>query len=481
MFLSQYLFTKPNGQYFLRIRTPKKLKPTLGVSEIKRSLGTSDLALATKRALPYLDFLERMKAMAGISSILDGVGKFSVEELKIGDVEIKNLQVDPDKEGDVEAAIEFVNATIASQEGNSLPSNPKVPEQEKLTLKGLIKDYLNEKQCSGNWTQKTLDENTQLLNLLLRIIGDDITVDQLDHAVARKTKKILLQLPANVNKPAKYKNKTLEQIIAMGDKPRSITTVNKLLSRYSGLGIWLVDEGYLLTNYFANKGISTKKNKKDERAAYTDEQLLTLCKTLDDQKIEHDYQKWIPKIALYSGLRLNEICQLHLSDIGIDHDSGIYYFDINDDEEKTIKNENARRLVPIHPLLQDDLLGRVIRLRMQKKTRLFPEIVHDGNSYGVAPSKWFGRVREKLGWVNQTPKLDFHSFRHNTATFLQQQDIPEYRIAAILGHEVGKGETFNRYGKGFKLKTLKTDIESIYYPEIEPLLFPEELKNNPRR
>ena len=40
---------------------------------------------------------------------------------------------------------------------------------------------------------------------------------------------------------------------------------------------------------------------------------------------------WIPLIALFTGCRLNEICQLYLNDIRCDN--GQYYFDINDDAE----------------------------------------------------------------------------------------------------------------------------------------------------
>ena len=482
MILSQYLFTSPNGNYFLRIRTPKNLKETIGLTEIKRSLGTPDLALATKRALPYLDFIERMKSMSGISKILSGVGKFSVDKISAGDVEIESLQVDADKEGDVEAAIEFVNATIGSQVGNSLPASPPEPESKKISLKQLIQDFIQEKHATGSWTDKTRAENTQLFELLLRLVGEDLTTSQLNYEVAREAKKILLQLPANLSKPARYRNKTLEQIIELGDKPRSTTTANKILVRYSGLFGWAKRHGYIKDNYFEGLTLKESKNKKEQRAAYSNEQLEILFTTLNNSQQDHSYQYWLPRIALLSGMRLNEICQLHLSDIRLGDDDDTLIFDINDDKEKTLKNNNAKRKVPIHKLLLDNgLINRVIELKQKGETRLFPELSHDGNSYGTAPSKWFGSIRRKLGWVNQTPKLDFHSFRHNTATFLQQKDIPEYRIAFILGHEVGSGETFNRYGKGFTLSTLHGDINTIDYPHIKSHLTQTIQKNSYRR
>ena len=66
-----------------------------------------------------------------------------------------------------------------------------------------------------------------------------------------------------------------------------------------------------------------------EREAYNTEDLHRLCKTegfIGDARAREPEKYWIPLIALYGGLRLNEICQLHTGDI-VELD-GVPCFDI---------------------------------------------------------------------------------------------------------------------------------------------------------
>jgi hypothetical protein len=79
-------------------------------------------------------------------------------------------------------------------------------------------------------------------------------------------------------------------------------------------------------------------------------------------------------------MRQNEICQLHISDVKqeiIDNDEPenvIWYFDLNEDGIKSLKNENATRLVPLHPILIE--LGFIDYFNRIKETsdRLWPQL-----------------------------------------------------------------------------------------------------------
>ena len=83
--------------------------------------------------------------------------------------------------------------------------------------------------------------------------------------------------------------------------------------------------------------------------------------------------KWVPLIGMYSGMRLNEICQLQLTDIRESKD-GIPYFDVTDSDDpqnKRKKNDNSKRAVPIHPeLVSLGLLQYVEELNRAR--RVFP-------------------------------------------------------------------------------------------------------------
>ena len=59
----------------------------------------------------------------------------------------------------------------------------------------------------------------------------------------------------------------------------------------------------------------------------------------------HAYQFWVLIIALFTGMRQNEIAQLYVDDIRQDH--GLWVFDINANApDKHLKTKNAKRLVP---------------------------------------------------------------------------------------------------------------------------------------
>jgi len=252
----------------------------------------------------------------------------------------------------------------------------------------------------------------------------------------------------------------------MGDEPRNIATVNKLLSRYSALLEWAKCQGCydVEENYFGRLTINDPRDEKGLRDPFSLEQLEQLFIVLNTTRQTHSYYYWLPRIALFTGMRLNEICQLHLSDIK--EVDGIFVFDINNEEEKTLKTISSKRYTPIHSkLIELGLIKLVDALKQNGKKRLFEELKYNkkDQNYADLPSKWFGRIREKLGWVNLTPMLDFHSFRHTVITDLQEKELPEYRVAAIVGQKVGGGETYQRYGKGFAGKTLKTDIEMLEF------------------
>jgi hypothetical protein len=102
-------------------------------------------------------------------------------------------------------------------------------------------------------------------------------------------------------------------------------------------------------------------------------------------------------MGLLTGARLNELCQLHLSDFEVV--DGFYCISIKDAEEgQRLKNKSAKRLVPIHDkLIEVGLIRYVDRLRAQGHDRLFPTLELTEDGYGKMPSRWFGRFKKRCG------------------------------------------------------------------------------------
>ncbi|MFO8087227.1 MAG: hypothetical protein R6T91_05385 [Bacteroidales bacterium] len=84
--------------------------------------------------------------------------------------------------------------------------------------------------------------------------------------------------------------------------------------------------------------IKQQTRPQEQRKAFTTEDLIKIFNTnqyLND-KLKHRYQFWLPVIGLFSGMRIEEICQLHLEDIRLEQ--GIWVFDLfekREDKRKT--------------------------------------------------------------------------------------------------------------------------------------------------
>jgi hypothetical protein len=160
---------------------------------------------------------------------------------------------------------------------------------------------------------------------------------------------------------------------------------------------------------------------------------------------------WAPLIARLMGLREEEILQLAPGDFG--RDGGIDYADIKRWEGNYVKSEASERRVPIHPILIDlDLLKLVDLRRRQGQSRLFPHLKRGAvkGKFSEIFTKTFTRYRQDhdVYW----PGLDFHAFRTTCNGDLMNQDKSDAVRCAIMGHEF-KDEGARSYSQGLGLRT----------------------------
>jgi integrase len=320
--------------------------------------------------------------------------------------------------------------------------------------------YLVEVEKAESWTAKTKAENLSIFELFTRVMGD-IPVDQIDRKLLSEYKAMLMKLPPNLNKMADYKDKTIAEVIASKPKKTlTVNTINKYIRRLSGFFNYSVQNGFMLNNPASGLQIKSQKRADQEREAYNQDDLKKLfeCKEFrnDDRKT---YTFWAPLIALYTGCRLEEVCQLHLEDIR--QEGGVWVFDINDKEEKRLKNMASERLVPIHPhLISIGLIQHAEALRKKEAKRLFPELHQRRDGYGQTVSKWYQRYKQRCG-VAQAK--NFHSFRHTFITHLKHKKVDQVMLHEIDGHTIDS-QTMGRYGKRYTPDILLRDaIEKIDY------------------
>ncbi len=239
---------------------------------------------------------------------------------------------------------------------------------------------------------------------------------------------------------------------------------NKRLMGMSSIFTWAIENDYNINNPFTGSKITIAGHEQGKRDAFKIQEVQQIFKHLDNPENTHfkNHHRLICKILAYSGARLNEIAQLYCNDI--QEKDGLWFITINDDKsDKSIKNTNAKRAVPLHHAITNEVIARKLELATG---RLFPELTNPKPSYGARYSAWFTTNVKKRLKLRETTTL--HSFRHTVATQLQQADIAETVTAQLLGHSRGETLSYTHYGKGSDLIKLKSAIDLITYelPQI---------------
>lgn len=175
---------------------------------------------------------------------------------------------------------------------------------------------------------------------------------------------------------------------------------------------------------------------------------------------------WIMATALYSGMRLGEICKLDGADLK--PRGGIWYFDLI-----ASKTEAGIREVPIHSKLID--LGLLNLAKAAGRGLLFDCIKPTGPKDGEktrehAVSKAFPEYRRERGVERERGhakgRVAFHSFRKNFVGALETAGVQQDAIKQIVGHE--REFTSSTYNpQGLPMAVLRDAVESVRYPVLK--------------
>ena len=329
---------------------------------------------------------------------------------------------------------------------------PQVPAAAGITLAEATDRYVDEQMTAKVWLEKTRIESKAVLELLKEHFGN-VPLSHLNHQrLLHFRDDVLRRIPAHRDRNPKYRDVKLADLLTF-DIPEcdrmSVDTQNKYLRRIGGLCGWAVRHEHLSAS--PASGLQYKKTKRpdEERAVYSPENLLNLQAALVQLPEHcHPWKYWSPLLAVYTGMRQNEIAQLHLDDI-VDKNE-VPCFDVNGrGEDKRLKSKAARRLVPMHPHLVDlGFLDYIEELRRQGEERVWPDLQKNRDGYGKPISRWFARWRKT--WLTpedlQQHKKDFHSFRHTFDDRLKQAGVLDVRLPQLMGHSMEADQTFGRYG-----------------------------------
>ncbi|ELY2624590.1 TPA: site-specific integrase [Escherichia coli] len=170
-----------------------------------------------------------------------------------------------------------------------------------------------------------------------------------------------------------------------------------------------------------------------------------------------DEMKAVTAIGAYSGMRINEICTLRESSIKTIE--GVLCFEITEG-----KTKSAARIVPVHSKLIP-LVKSLLKTTHSGFLFYHASITDraDGKRSTWHTQQFTRAKRKALGEPTAVRKV-FHSLRHAFVQQLDRAQVPEDRIALLVGHERGNTESFKTYSRNAAAPVeLSNYVELIQY------------------
>lgn len=341
--------------------------------------------------------------------------------------------------------------------------DPITYKKPNLTLSELAETYNNE-LSRNNVSQAQKNKINQRMRVISELLNNkkirDIEPEDLQELVLtlqflplRLKSEQIAHLDKIINENKKHPEKCIS------DKTRA-DYVQSLKSIFT----WALKRKYIRENVMDEIDIPSPEKTKEitKYQPFTVQQLQKIfhsdfySKHWDNNRQRRSFF-WIGLLGLYTGARLNEICQLQFDDIQEEY--GIKFISINENDGKHVKTKAGIRKIPIHQeLIKLGFLEFVNFMKKQSPTknkRIFMDL--EPNTRGelsAQPSKWFGKLLDSLGLKDKG--LVFHSFRHTVRTILRNNNCPIDRVQRLCGWE-GSNSLSEHYGT-ISIKVLADEI-----------------------
>lgn len=379
----------------------------------------------------------------------------------------------------------FPNVTVPlDPEFASLTSHsPVKAAEETVTLSAVMEAFETDPTKAKPSAKSLLKRNAQW-RIFKEFFGPDTEIKTISRQKIREFMSLLEKLPSNATKH--FPGKTVYEVVEKGVKlPKlSAGTANTYMLNLGAVFRYALHEGVIDTDPSAGLLFQKPKIKnKDKRLPFDTDDLKAIFAaplytgSVDDQ---HGYAKpgpnivrrgrfWVPLLALFTGLRLNEACQLTCDDFVVQDGVNVILIRDGDDgeNEKRVKTESGIRFVPVHPELEKmGLLAFVEKRRTSDGATapLFPDLPIGSVGNRADPfSKWFARFLDGVG-VKDAKKV-FHSFRHSYRDALREADLSGEKVRALGGWSTGRTE--DDYGSGLRASTLMNSIEAVHYDGLD--------------
>lgn len=339
----------------------------------------------------------------------------------------------------LEQDLQLPTGTLIQQPTSTSAAKPPTTG---LKLSECWAKYRQEKITTGDWKSPgTISENDEASRALLDIVSD-IPANQFTKPQAVAFKEGMLDYPrnrfrgANATLPLNTARERIPQRLALATLSNRMTMMATFLE-------WSAAHGHMTDNPLTTRIIPARDIDQEEREQFSeaDLELIFHDKIFSAHKYRQDWQYWLPLLGLFTGARLEELCQLRPCDT--QQSEFGHYICIGERPDFKIKTKNAVRRIPIHKAIVDCGFLALVTKREEQHGNNGPlfTLTATGGKLGKEPSKWFGRLKTKLGLG---PSKTFHSFRHTFNSALINGGVQDSHARALMGH-AQDGETFRRY------------------------------------
>lgn len=313
------------------------------------------------------------------------------------------------------------------------------------------------------WTAQTTAQYESTVRLFSNHIGGNKPIATIDTDAATGFLDKVAKLHPDWGRHGDAKKLSLDQLLAKYPGKLSNKTINRHHIALRGIFEWAMGRKWYPKEEGNPFAFKLRKKGDREKLPFTLPMLNALLETPNPKPAKHNWDSsrpWFSIIALYSGLRQDEIGALTVDAI-IEAD-GVTFFNITD-----AKSPAGVRRLPIHSVILE--YGFLAYVKHIGSGTLWPGLKPGGKdlSRGYAVAKKFPAFRRRVGAkaADGDDSYSFHSFRKNAVSEFVRQRVHLSEYAELIGHE--RSFTNKHYApQGLTPEIAKMLIEKLTYPGI---------------